>query len=651
MDAKGGPTVTTSPATAIVHEPSIEPAALRRFQSNLDALSIIQPDVARGVEATKIPESVACAVGRDGNSTFLLTDTVGKRRWFGGSSMPSISAVESLAGFVSDGTNITLPGILTGAELLLLAGRCPAHVAIYIAERDPLQLRLAFHLYDYVELIRGGRLVILMGDEPQERLRAWVEGHPGYELPSQIIRVPQRRLAEIHDLQRRFEASGERLTASIQENVTAIRSSLQQRIYGPLPDRPRIAVISIDARSESLREMPGVVRSLGGIGWPHESCLPDQPQHIHTLARLRIIQRCAAEAVIVLGPCPKALRSLLPDELPVATWHLPTSPSSDAGVESTQRRDVFVVPTADAARRLRDAGLSADRIHVSPPAMDATLIPVAGKPEGRAGDSSPSIAFLMDSPDDRPESCDVTWTSHVTLWRALQTIILENPDEEEASVEMLLSRGEEKSGTTLTDASIRRMFKDFLAARILPACRGRAWVASIATQGHDLGVWGQGWPVRSGGGDPRRGPIPGPAERMRIFAGARVAVLPENSIRAIQWALESLAVGTPAIVRGSRGGFVETYPDLVGIAPYLTFFQTSRELTTAVADASARKAPCDRDIGLARELVLKEHTLARRLERMIAWWRSVAESVSESKRRGDRGEGDHPCGTCSTAQL
>ena len=133
-----------------------------RYHRNQAALRAFQPSVAAILDEVAIPEEVKPATGRDGSDTFLIPDETGRHVWFGGSSMPGISAAEIFAGFRGDGSNASLPGVLTGVEPLVVAGQMAAHTALFVVEQDPLQLKLAMHLRDYSDLFAGGRLVFVL---------------------------------------------------------------------------------------------------------------------------------------------------------------------------------------------------------------------------------------------------------------------------------------------------------------------------------------------------------------------------------------------------------------------------------------------------------------------------------------------------------
>ncbi|MCH8966852.1 MAG: hypothetical protein IID43_04175, partial [Planctomycetes bacterium] len=484
----------------------------RRYRLNLAALERFQPEVAALVEATPIPDGAVPATGRDGGETFLITDESGTRRWFGGSSMPSISVAEVFADFESDGSNVSLPGILTGLEPLVTAGKSPAHCAVFVIEEDALNLKLAMHLYDYADLMETGRLVVIAGADLTESLCTFYRDHPGYTLPSHLIRVPQRMEVEMAELQRRLEGAGEAVAQLVTQAMQSHRNHIARLSRGPLSDVPRIAVVGLDPRPIATAQTVGVVCAVETLDWPCESSIPDGPSRCHTLAHLRTVERLEADLVLVVNGLATELRSLLPPDLPVVSW-FQSSYAATLPEQFEQKlgpHDVAIAPSVSFRDRLVQAGLPSSAVEVCDVAVDETTYrPIAVSSEDdRAFDTE--VAVLMDVPDDRPEAFGVNLASHLALWSALQAGVGERPDRYayESAAEFL-GRAEKASGTILREASIRGHFVGLLRASIAPARIAHARVDALLADGHTVNLWGSHWQPREKWGNIRRGAIPG----------------------------------------------------------------------------------------------------------------------------------------------
>ena len=169
------------------------------YDGNLAALRATQPALADVVDASIVPDSVTPAKARDASPSFLITDRDDRQRWFGGSSMPTVSAAEVFADFHSDGRNLALPGVLTGFEPLVLLPRMPRHTALFVVEADPVNLKLAMLLHNYATAFSEGRLIFMLcgAGALSQAMKTFFEHHPGLELPTHLLKVPQRSADDI----------------------------------------------------------------------------------------------------------------------------------------------------------------------------------------------------------------------------------------------------------------------------------------------------------------------------------------------------------------------------------------------------------------------------------------------------------------------
>ena len=597
------------------------------------ALFASQPDIASTVDVAPIPDGVTPVRGRDGSDTFLIATEGGRRSWFGQSSMPTISAHETLAGFHSDGGSVSLPGILTGLEPLVLAGKIPDHCAVFVLEEDPLQIKLAMRLYDYEDLISAGRLVFLLEDELDESLRAFFESHPGYALPTRLVNVPHHSAAQIADRQRRLENAGEAVAEVVNRSVEFHARALGERTFGPLPETPRIAVVGTDPRPLSLEQARRADRALRRLQWPHDLCIPDAPANCHMVARLRAIERVSADLVLIVNACAGQLQSVLPPDFPVVSWFLPGADVHAVVGKAQTPNHVIFGSSRTIREQLIQAGVQPDQVELCDPAADDTTYrPVTLTPEELEAWSA-DVAVLMDRPDDRPEASNVVLESHLSLWRALQSAVLRNPDRYRDEIaDDLLEEAQRASGTTLHEGSVRDHFMALLKTRIAPACVARAAVDALIADGHRVAVWGAHWTRVHRERTIARGAIPVGDDLNRIFNATSIVVFPELSAWAVQTALDALAAGAYALCRFSAESFCREYPGLADLESYLHFYRSRHDLTEIVRSVrSVAGTPAGR-AEAARSIVLDKHTVSHRLQAITSRLRE-REAVSTPTER------------------
>ncbi|MBU0718293.1 MAG: glycosyltransferase [Planctomycetes bacterium] len=589
------------------------------YSRNLAALAGFQLEAAARVDAVVVPEHVVPAIGRDGSGTFRLEDDNGRMHWLGRSSMPSVSAPALFAGFRSDGSNVLLPSVLSGLEPRVLANLLPPFAAVFVLEEDPLSIKLALHLYNYTNLLEAGRVVFLTATGIRDALRQFFQTHPGYELPRQLIAVPQCSPAELSRLRHQLESAGETVIAVQAEVVSSCARALRQRRFDRLPDRPRVAVLSVDAMPWAIEQAHRVGHALERLRFPHVVCVPELPEHSHQVARLKAIDGVSADGALLINCGAQRLRAHLPLAFPIAAWFLTEGVVPETFSGQRSESDLIYAASRTVANALTSAGVSRDAVEFCGVATDPALFRrIRLTPEEHAAFGA-SVAVLMDLPDDRPASVGMTLPSHLRLWEALQNVAGNNLDEyEEQPPGHWLELAQRQCGTTLQGELLREQFATLLDIQIAPAQCGRATVNALLADGSDVAAWGVNWSHHVAGGDWWRGPIPEMQARNQLLNATRIVVLCQDGLTEVQAAVDALAVATPVVWRTSGEAFVDEYPDLTELQPYLHFFKTRRELVGLV-----RKLLASRDSGLAeraeaaRELVYRNHTVEYRVRTIL----------------------------------
>ena len=594
------------------------------YLQNLAALRARQSDVAELVDAVAIPYGVAPATGRDASQTFLVPTTDRRPKWFGQSSMPRVSAEEMFCNVRADGGSVTLPGILTGAEVLAIAGRLGPRHAVFVIEESLLSLKLAMHLYDYAELLNGGRLVFVIGDDIATRLSSFFTNHPGYELPGNMYRVAQRTAGQIAELQHRIEQAGAEVIRVQTDIVAACLRTLSARSYLPLSDAPRVAVLGVDGQPAALASGERALRGFQYLGWSTETCIPDRPDRKHLAGRLAAVERGVAGLVWYVGGAAAGERGRLPLELPVVNCYLPELSPPKSCPPQPGPFDLFLAGSQKRFDELLQASFPRDQIKLFEPAadVDPQQAPRAEELLLSRENSSDSIdigriAVMMDLPDDRAEVRGITLPSHVALWHALQYRVLCDADGyDDAEAESVLAQAEKASGTILTEQGLRDQFAAMLQAVVAPAAVARSIAQTLVKRGVRIGLWGANWAAMGRGEDVRRGAMPVGAALRTVAREGGLIVLPWFSHTAVQSAIDAMAAGAVVALRGREAEFVREYPGLAGIASYVRFFRTSAELVDIVGRVETERGQFEEASRDARRLVLEEHTVAARLRKL-----------------------------------
>lgn len=610
-------TTTDQPSTIL------PPSLLSRWERNRAALAQTQPDVVDRLDETRIHSNIRFVPGRDGSECAQLQDHEAKWRWLGGSSMPTISAAAVFSSFVSESTSVVVPGILTGIEPIVLAGKIPPHTAVFVLEDDPLLVKLALHLHDYHELFTSGRLVLILGPDYGESLCRFVRKHPGYELPSTMVKVPQRTPAEFADMQRRLEAAGAEVAGVVLEALQRSTTALQDRPPCDVPANPAVAVVGVDPRPSAISHAQQLAGSAEALGWQVALSVPDAPSHCHAISRLDAIASCRADFVVIASGTAGSLRGNVPPNCPMVSWFAPFSVLPESLDDPPGPRDVAVVATRSQHQQLVRLGWPASKVRIESLTFDdACFRPIRLSPADQRRMNA-DVALLADIPDDRPESCGITLTSHVPLWDSLRQLVAGaaasrlSPD-----VEDLLRQAETECGVQITDDGLRDRLLALARQRVLPAAVGRAVMSGLDRRVLRVGVWGNGWRDDQGNDADDadlvavRGPIPDSDERNILFQSVPHIVLLSATPTNMQFALEAWSVGATVHIAGDAAGSAREFPSLADIIPHLSWWSSAAQLGERLLNVTGRVllSADDADDRIPRRKQLfARHTLRDRL--------------------------------------
>ncbi len=592
--------------------------ATQLYHRNLSALKAFQPQVGDLVQEKVIPEAIVPAKGRDGSDTFLLPGKNGRGEWFGGSSMPTISAGEVFAELRREAGNVWLPGILTGQEPLEVARRIPNHCAVFVLETSPLAIKLALHIHDYTELLAAGRLVLMFVHRLEDDVRQFFQDYPGYEQPMHLLTVPQVSAGQLSDLQRQVEKAAQTVIQIQTRILEASVQAIHARTLRAPASTPRVAVLSVDPTPASVEQSARIARALTELGWPHEVCVPDAPGKCHITARIRAVERLRADWILFVGDGGRWLRPLLPLDLPIASWYPPGCAAPPVHQKEIGPRDRVFAASCPARQAMIASGVPVDRIELCEPAADDTVFrPIDSKPDGRRGPTA-DLVVLMDLPDDRPEASGITVTSHVALWRALQGVASRLSDQYQPSrAGDWLDEAQQLSGVALREKEVRERFLALIRARIAPVAIGRAAVRAVLDTGCHVAAWGTNWPDDADERIVLGGAIPVGAVLNGLFNNAGIVVLPGGVDRWIQVGLDALAAGASVICRAGERAFAADYPQLAALEPFLHIYRTGAELASNVRYLSSESGTRSKQTDTADQMIRGGHTVAHRL-RMIA---------------------------------
>ncbi|KAA0223494.1 MAG: hypothetical protein KJ057_05515 [Phycisphaerae bacterium] len=448
-----------------------------RFEANLVVLARHRPSWAARVASAAGNSEPATA--RDGTATFRVTDPQGRRRWFGGSSMPTSSSAALFGNLSDTNMSVVLPGILTGAEVLTVDAQLDPGCAIFVCESDPAALRLALMLYDYRPLIEAGRLCFVDRDRVIADLAAFFESHPGYEFPQRVLRTPQIDPATFAKLQKDLEAALREVTAARAQRAEQSRRRIADQLSAHQGRGVLIvgAGVSSDARAAALG-LQDAFREPGSC----DVVLISDPRTRHLQGVLDRIERIHADVLILLDGAPAVLRPQIPDAVRLVTWLTPQVDPRVAATWATQAQTPCFVSTTEQLRAVLDPASGADHVQLLEPGVTARAAACCVPTPVQAG--APLEVCVPPCPPDDPDLLGLTLASQRDLWTVARSLIFERIlAGRTAAAAELLTEASAKANVAIEDAQVRRQFLELIQRRALPAARWRTVVTGLTKSG------------------------------------------------------------------------------------------------------------------------------------------------------------------------
>jgi hypothetical protein len=412
-----------------------------------------------------------------------------------------------------------------------------------------------------------------------------------------------------------LELAGRAAAADSAAAAEEIAVELRQARTFSLDPAPRVVVLTVDPRPESLSQARGVEQTLQHMGWPAASCLPDSPARCHTLARLTAVRDHAPDFVLFMNCFPGKLESFVHSDQPSASWFL-LGESLRAGLtEGVPARGVSLAATSAMEKQLLDAGLASERVGLLETGADTLVFRPLDGDARRLSPYSCDVAVLGDLADLRPEAGHVSTDSHARLFETLvkSAPAWAGPYSAQRANDVLV-QAERECERPLKEEGIRNSFVSLIRQVIAPTVVSRLVVERLAKAGLRVRVWGRNWSLPVTMGAMWQGVVPLPEKRNVVYNAARVVVCPFFTSGTAQTVLDVLAAGGRPVYRRADIAVKELHPQLGELLGRVPGFHRVAEIEHIVQaagrDAPAGTTPCDE----ARRIVYAEHTLTHRLE-------------------------------------
>lgn len=581
------------------------------FDTNIAALRAVDADLADRLASLTLPPEIVPTMARDGSPTYKIRAPAGER-WFGFTSMPTVSGPALLRSFDPGDGNVLLAGIGQGIEARLMVDSLGANRAVFVLERDPLMVALALRLHDVSAAIEHGRLPLLVGEDPVASLVRFLIEHEGYTAPTRMLGWPWMSQTELDEMKGLLERSADQ---AARHRATALAEVIEQLAVEyssdrPLPDRPRTLVICPHARSDICRFAADVLRGLDGLDWPAEGWLGNNPQAGHPLALARRLLAHRPDMVVLIDAVRAGFAAVLPASIPLATWFTPWARVPSTVADGIGAQDRVFAMTAAARSALVAAGLDADRVQWLGPAL----------PSPPSVELSPDHAFafdvvaVSDAPPLDAASQGLTLGSHRSLWEIAQRMIKAEVERYTAAdVQRILKRAEAETGASFEDAAFRQDISDRINAVLGQTLVGRAAYEAAVQAGVPLAIAGRGWERYAELASACRGAPPGQGPS-GVYASAKIVLHVDVTGNVTPQLLAAASSGAAVVARAhptdqADCGLSQLLRPGSEVLTFTRHSEMIRHLKQLLNDEPARRAMAER----ARTRLAEAHTMAHRL--------------------------------------
>ncbi len=582
-------------------------------------------ELAERIRTSAIPPNYEPAVGRDGQPTYRIRpcgSADGRREWFGGSSMPSVTAPIAIESVVDQGSNVVVPGVGTGLEIALLAERLAAHVAIFVYEADVAVMRAWLALRDCSNGLRTGRIVPVCGPDIRQALIDRIRRDPGFEFPHRLVSFFTQRGVEIGRLRAQVEAAATVVIAEqsrrVEEFATALRAVPSDEV-----DALCALVLSADARPAALDAARAIARSAARAGWTATSVIPERPNACQLSARLSALVSERPNLLILLNGCWAGLTDRLPPDVAAASWFWQPVAASVAA-EAARSGRLHFATTPALIGELAAAGLSSG-VELLEVGVDTSVFRPG---EDARPAQSASVLIVADAIDLRPEAGHVNLESHVALWKEACRLISTRAENYEASMAGdVLDEAQRRCGVELTETELRDAFTNMIRERIGPTAVTRAAIERLVAAGVDVRVLGRGWESHPTVAPYLAEPFPDASASAAEFRRAACVLFAWWGESTAREMLEVLAAGGTPVCRRTREVLSDRHPQLADVIARVPAFARFEEMIRLIRNPLRMSLP----LAPVREEVREAHSLMHRLETIRS---RLAERRGRSSRPG-----------------
>jgi hypothetical protein len=501
---------------------------------------------------------------------------------------------------------VALASVGTGREGPALLERLAPHQALFVCERRIEDAVLALSVADWSLPLRRGRMVLIVGDIPEEFAR-FLQRFGGYLFPGQLFVPASLDRAEAEAYSAAIERAAARAESvyeqKLREYDEALAASPRDRASG---EAPRLLVLSADPLPTVADAAASLVAAGEALGWPSAQCTPNNPERASLLARLAALREHRPDLVVTLNGTlePRCAKWINAEH--AAAWFL--SPNR---IPAELHAGRCFAATQALADELAARGMPAERVELLGWGVDD----VAGAADSAEATAPRPVQILLDGMlfDVAASAAGIGLESHQRLWEETTRAVFAAAERgEDLAMSALFEAAERRSGVKFEDRESRVRFAALAEARLGPTAAARAAEAALARQ-EGVELIGFGWDTLPGAAARRSAPWPALAtDRASVYRRARWLIIPYVDELATRRAAEALLCGTLVLWRQPAA---RVLANPIGAAlRKIPIYRKPADLPALLARTEPSAAACRQ----AADELRRAHTWRARLQQLAA---------------------------------
>ncbi len=589
------------------------------YQRNLSAIRQIDPELAQRLDGVDVPEQAELTTGRDGSPTYCVRGQESDR-WLGMTSMPTVSGPATLGNFDAGSGNVALAGIGQGIEARLLVDQLALSRAVFILEPDPTSLAMALRLHDLSAALAARRVILIVptdadADAPVAplfgALLRYLEQHAGVMPPERMLAWPWLSPTQTDLVRIILQRASTEITQRRARDLASLSSELAGHYperSSAMPTRPTTLVVCLNPSAETCQVARELTQGAASLDWVVEPWLGDTPDRSTSLPLGHTIAEQRPDWVVLIDSVRGRLARVLPAGLPVVTWLTPWAQVDGDLVSGVGPGDRVAAMTDRAARRVAEAGLDAERVHVVPP---GAMVPESYEPPP----ATYEVLTVSNAMTTDAEANGLTLDSHRALWHAAWRLIVDEAERYcDEHIEALLSRAEKRAGAAFQDPALRANLQRHINAVLGQTLVRREAYAAALRSGVPLTVRGRGWGDVEGIVSAWGGPI-GTSARSAVYGSAKIVLHVDIAGNTTPDLLGAATSGAAVVARAHPSDQApHGLTKLLEPGREILFFRRHSEMVGHIkrllADEPARREMAER----ARTKLAEAHTVSHRLQ-------------------------------------